>query len=190
MIKSIINQEIEDVPSKTYSINRTNKDNEKSSSRINKRKITEIINEPNSSRVRKQKISAGGHDSSDSLGTVSMFSTFNNPSNYCWFNSALQLIIHAINNEDNVLDNVLPQENQYHNTLLNMLKKFTVPGVYDVGTKIKDPTVDEHALISLKHLMLKAMSIDSHVELDNQQDALHCIQSLLEKIPQLTSNRN
>ena len=119
------------------------------------------------------------------MGTVSMFSTFENPSNYCWFNSVLQLIIHAIKNEDNVLDNVLPQDNQYHNTILNMLKKFTVPGRYDVGIMIKDPTVDEHADISLKHLMLKAMGIVSHVELDNQQDASQCIQSLLEKIPQL-----
>ena len=118
-------------------------------------------------------------------GAVSMFSTFINPSNYCWFNSALQLIIHAIKNEGRVLDNDLPVDNPYHDTLLNMLKKFTIPGKYDVGSMVNDPTVEEHTNISLKHLMLNAMGIILHAELDNQQDASQCIQSLLEKIPQL-----
>ena len=68
MIKSIINEEIEDVPSKTYSINKTNKDDRNSTStRMNKRKNPEIINESNSSKVKKQKISAIRRDSSDSL---------------------------------------------------------------------------------------------------------------------------
>ena len=54
-------------------------------------------------------------------------STFENRGgkNNCWFNSVLQVIIHALQqHEVNMFDIALPPENPYESALFGMLKKF------------------------------------------------------------------
>ena len=139
------------------------------------------------SNISKDNSLATGYEIQEGLNAdiLSTFSKFENKSNDCWFNSVLQVIIHAIKNEENVPEPLDPEDNIYAATLLNNIKQFCIPDTYHVGMIIKDPTVDDHPEIHLKHLMLKAMDIDMPQELENQQDASQCIQSLLEKIPHL-----
>ena len=56
-------------------------------------------------------LSATGSDfqENQNVNIISTFSKFENPSNHCWFNSVLQVIIHALKqHEENVLDWLLP----------------------------------------------------------------------------------
>ena len=116
---------------------------------------------------------------------VSTFSRFENPYNYCWFNSVLQVIIHVLNNNAQILNMDLPQENDITSILFNKIKEFAKPGIYNVGKNIEDPAVAQHYKIPLTHLMLKAMDINHPEELNKQQDALDCIQFLIANIPHL-----
>ena len=75
----------------------------------------------------------------DEQNTVSVpkFSRFENLSNYCWFNSVLQLIIYVLNNNAHILNIDLPPENEKTSILFNKIKEFAKPGIYNVGKKLK-----------------------------------------------------
>ena len=122
---------------------------------------------------------------------ISTFSTFENHhgKNNCWFNSSLQVIIHALKEyEMDILSIPIPPENTYESALFEMLKKFSTPHKYNVGDKIKDPTSPKNSMISLKLLMLKVMGkarIDAFREENKQYDAGECIFFLLSTVAQL-----
>ena len=149
-------------------------------------KVGNIIQSPKSMYIQGNSL-ATGYDIQEGLNAeiISTFSKFVNRSNDCWFNSVLQVIIHTLKNEENVLEHIYQEDNSYAATLFNNIKQFCIPDTYHVGMIIKDPTVDNYPEMHLKHLMLKVMDINAPEELEKQQDASECIQSLLEKLPHL-----
>ena len=179
LIKGVVDKEIKDVPGRYFSRNKTNIDARPATKpHISKHRKTK---QPPIETYLLDNILATGSEVQDnqSVNIISTFSTFKNPINACWFNSVLQVIIHALKqHEENMLDVVLDKENEYVIPFLNMLKRFSIPGKkYCVDDRMETE-------ISVRHLMLKAMDIDL-TELTEQQDASSCIQSLVDKIPQL-----
>ena len=112
---------------------------------------------------------------------------FENPNgNHCWLNSVIHLIIHALHNQgemgnDTIIETLKEDLLPIGYALLECFRRFSVPGRYNVGLSIADPTVGHHKQIPLKHLMLKAMDVvNSPYELERQHDAGECLISLLE----------
>ena len=145
MIKDVIDREIEAVPPTTYSRNITDTNLSKSTK----------------SHTSKQ-VKNAQSTLSNTHPTTLIFPRFKNTDNDCWFNSALQVIIHAINNRGEGVDLIqLTQGNDdapLGNALLDSIISFSKPGEYHVGSyKVRDPTVVHGTKVSLKTLMLKAM---------------------------------
>ena len=128
----------------------------------------------------------------------STFPRFKNKggSNHCWFNSALQVIIHALKGEPDLMEsNDFDIENNNDMdvdiisvgiAIFNAIQMFTTyPGIYDVGIKIKDPS-DQNTELPLKYLMLKQMHITAPVELNQQHDVAQCIEAMLPIVPKLS----
>ena len=113
-------------------------------------------------------------------------------SNHCWFNSVLQVIIHALKDKQQEIEMVdfeqeiemVDIDNDIGTALYKAIKMFNNPGLYDVENKIKDPS-DQNTEIPLKELMLKQMNISSQ-ELYDQHDAQECIQAILGAVPHLS----
>ena len=118
----------------------------------------------------------------------SIFPTFVNRDNFCWFNSVLQVIIHILKNKGETLDLMEPvsqrdEDIPLADALLDSINIFSKPGRYNVEHEIKYSTVSHDTKISLKNLMLKAMDCSSPQEQTQQQDAAECLLALLAKIP-------
>ena len=86
----------------------------------------------------------------------STFPRFKNKSssNHCWFNSALQVIIHALKEEPELMEVVCLDIDIVGTALFSAIQMFTIPGIYDVGNKMKDPS-SQNTELPLKYLILK-----------------------------------
>ena len=127
----------------------------------------------------------------------STFPRFENKgsSNHCWFNSASQVIIHALKGEPELMesndfdienDNDMDVDISVGIVLFKAIQMFTTnSGINDVGTKIKDPS-DQNTELPLKYLMLKQMRITAPVELHQQHDVAQCIEAMLPIVPKLS----
>ena len=115
-----------------------------------------------------------------------MLPRFENPSNNCWFNSVIQVILHALKNQGDAIDlrELIPLTQnylQYGNALIQAIRKFNNPGTYNVNS-----ICDRRRKLSVKQIMLMAMGNSDPQELHQQHDAAQCIQKLLEICPDLS----
>ena len=175
LINGVIDTEIEAIPSTPYSGN------------INDTEVSKAT----TSHTYKQVKNVQSPHTNTHLTTL-IFPKFKNTDNDCWFNSALQVIIHILNNRGEGVDLIqLTQGNDdapLANALLDSIISFSKPGEHHVGSyKVKDPTVAHGSKVSLKTLMLKAMGVISPNEQRRQHDAAECLQALLQNVPSLFS---
>ena len=113
LIKNVIEKVIKDVPGKCFSRKKSNSNNRKDTP-------SDILKEGNTKQSSKlsyihEFLSATGSEIQEhqNVNILSIFSIFQNTSNDCWFNSVLQVIIHALNQHDeNILDLLLTTENE------------------------------------------------------------------------------
>ena len=115
-----------------------------------------------------------------------MIPRFDNPSNNCWLNSVLQVLLQVMMDkgdapncsEAHIRQDLVP----YGYTLHAELEKYMQPGQFSVNALCSPPRNN----ITLKQLILFAMGISSITELHRQHDAAHCLQAILGISPHLS----
>jgi len=123
------------------------------------------------------------------INTVAMLLPgFKNPrtSNNCWFNSVIQLVMHAIRNKADAPDSPFAplDRNQANGQAIihDVCSFLRAPGMYDVSSYCSGI----HPRMTLKQVMLQIMGYISVNELHAQYDAAQCLQSLLGSAKQLS----
>ena len=104
---------------------------------------------------------------------------FKNPSNNCWFNAVVQIVIQALKNKGHAQDMedipLLLADQADGDVLMTEIRKYLSAGTYDLNERC-------HARRrrTIKQLMLITMGILSPRDLHKQYDAAQCMQKLLE----------
>ena len=124
------------------------------------------------------------------LNTVAMLLPgFKNPrtSNNCWFNSVIQLVMHAIRNKSDAPDfpfATLDRNHVHGQAIIQDVCSFLrAPGMYDVSSYCSGI---QHPRMTLKQVMLQMMGYVSLNRLHAQYDAAKCLQTLLGNAKQLS----
>ena len=104
---------------------------------------------------------------------------FDNPTNNCWFNSVLQVLVQAIRSEGdsiNLFEAPIQEHlRAYGEAIYVELQKYQQPGQYSVNSIC----TSSQRRLSLKQLMLFAMGIARKEELHSQRDAADCFSTIL-----------
>ena len=111
---------------------------------------------------------------------------FDNPSNNCWMNSILQLIVHAIEIRGEPIQplNVPIREHfqRYGNTIYAEILRYQPSRQYSVNS----PSNSDDPPTSYKQIMLFSMGLAEQDQLHAQHDAADCVDTLMRITSQLS----
>ena len=116
------------------------------------------------------------------INTVAMLlPRFQNPAgqNNCWFNSVLQIVLHALRKRSNAPDFPhVPTHDfaRYGEVITAEMDYFCSPGIYNVSSICRSLDLPKR---TVKQVMLLLMGFTSLNDQNNQYDAAQCLQTLL-----------